>query len=103
MSKRVPFFMQHDIMDCGPTCLRMIAAYYGKSISLETLRGISYISQEGVCLLGISVAAEKIEFRSLGVLITLEQLISDVPLPCLIHWEQEYFVVLYNIKKKKNR
>lgn len=102
MSKRVPFFMQHDIMDCGPTCLRMIAAYYGKSISLETLRGISYISREGVSLLGISVAAEKIGFRSLGVLITLEQLISDVPLPCIIHWEQEHFVVLYNIKKKRN-
>ena len=59
MSKSFPFFNQHDTMDCGATCLRMIAKYYGKNYSLETLREKTYITREGVSLLGISEAAEK--------------------------------------------
>ena len=54
-------------MDCGPTCLRMIAKYYGKSYSLQTLRARSFISREGVSLLGISDAGEAIGFRTAGV------------------------------------
>ena len=62
-----PFYNQHDAMDCGPTCLRMIAAFYGRIYSLENLREKSLITSEGTSLLGISEAAENIGFRTTGV------------------------------------
>ena len=70
MMKRFPHYLQHDAMDCGPTCLRMIAKYYGKNYSLQTLRERSFITCEGVSMLGISDAAESIGFRTLGVRIS---------------------------------
>ncbi|PLX01116.1 MAG: ABC transporter ATP-binding protein [Marinilabiliales bacterium] len=88
-------------MDCGPSCLRMIAKHYGKTFSLQTLRDMSYITREGVSLLGISEAAESLGFRSKGVRISWEQLSERAPLPCIVHWRQEHFVVVYKIKKDK--
>ncbi len=85
-------------MDCGPTCLRMIAKHYGKNFSLQRLREISGINREGVSLLGISEAAEKIGFRTMGSRLTIEQL-SELELPAILHWNQNHFVVLYKIKK----
>lgn len=97
-----PHYLQHDAMDCGPTCLRMIAKYYGKTYSLQTLREHSFITREGVSMLGISDAAEFIGFRTSGVRISLQQLVEDMPLPCILHWNQNHFVVCYGIKKKKD-
>lgn len=99
--KSFPHYIQLDSMDCGPTSLRMIAKYYGRSYSLQNLRERSFITREGVSLLGISDAAESIGFRTNGVKITFEQLVSDVPLPCILHWNQTHFVVCYDIHKKK--
>lgn len=96
-----PHYTQYDAMDCGPACLRMIAKYYGKEYSLSFLRDKSFISREGVSLLGISDAAESIGFKTLGVRISLEQLIKDMPLPCILHWNQNHFVVCYKIEKKR--
>jgi ATP-binding cassette subfamily B protein len=79
----------------------MIAKYYGKHYSLETLRQQSFITREGVSMLGISDAAEYIGFRTSGVLISFEQLTQDVPFPCIVHWKQNHFVVVYKIKKDK--
>lgn len=87
-------------MDCGPTCLRMVAKYYGKSYSLQYLRSRSYITREGVSMLGISEAAENIGFRTKGYRLTWEELRDEVPLPCIVHWKQQHFVVVYDIKKK---
>lgn len=86
-------------MDCGPTCLRMVAKFYGKNFNLQRLRDISGINREGVSLLGISEAAEKIGFRSIGSKLTLNQL-SEIELPAIIHWNQNHFVVLYKIKRE---
>lgn len=97
-----PHFRQLDAMDCGPTCLRMIAKYYGKDYSLETLRKRSFITRAGVSMLGISDAAESIGFKTMGVRISFNQLIKDMPLPCILHWNQRHFVVCYDIKKTKN-
>ena len=96
--KKFPFFKQSDQMDCGPTCLRMVAKYYGKSFSLQRLREIAGINREGVSLLGISEAAEKIGFRTTGAKLSPDQL-PDVDLPAILHWNQNHFVVLYKIKK----
>jgi len=87
-------------MDCGPTCIRMIAAFYGKSYSLQKLRQLAHITREGVSLLGLSEAAEAIGFRTIGARITFEQLFQ-APKPCVVHWDQEHFVVVYKLRKGK--
>ncbi|SDH74702.1 peptidase domain-containing ABC transporter [Mucilaginibacter gossypii] len=97
---RFQFYKQPDQMDCGPTCLRMIARHYGRNFTVQTLRRLCEINKEGVSLLGISDAAEKIGFRSMGVKLNAAQL-KDAELPCILHWRQNHFVVLYNIKKHK--
>lgn len=88
-------------MDCGPTCLRMISKYYGKSIELAQFRTLSSTTREGSSLLGIGEAAEKIGFRTIGVKVSYEMLLADVPLPCIAHWNQNHFVVIYKIRKGK--
>ena len=99
MSK-FPHYKQLDTMDCGPTCLRVVAKYYGKSYSLQYLRNHAYLTREGVSMLGISEAAEHIGFRTKGYRLTWEELRDDVPLPCIVHWKQRHFVVVYAIKIK---
>ncbi|SDM62023.1 ATP-binding cassette, subfamily B [Pedobacter steynii] len=83
-------------MDCGPTCLRMIAKHYGRNYTLQRLREVSGINRQGVSLLGISEAAEKIGFRTTGLRIPLSKL-QEIDLPCILHWQQNHFVVLYKI------
>lgn len=99
--KRFPFYAQYDTMDCGPSCLRMIARYYGRSYSLQTLRHRSFITREGVSMLGISDAAESIGMRTMGARLTMAQLIEGVQLPCILHWNQCHFVVCYKIKRNR--
>lgn len=95
------WYKQFDYMDCGPTCLRMIAKHYGRSYTLQTLRQKSGINREGVSLLGISEAAEEIGFRTVGAKITWDQLKNEASLPCIVYWSQAHFVVVYRIKGKK--
>lgn len=97
-----PFYKQLDAMDCGPSCLRMVARYYGKSFNLEKLRELSYITREGVSMMGISHAAEAIGMHTQGVKITYEQLRNEATLPVIAHWGQRHFVVVYKIKKKRS-
>jgi len=85
-------------MDCGPTCLRMVCSYYGRKIAIQKLRALCYINRGGVNLLAISEAAEKIGLRSTGVKLSLNQL-NEAELPCILHWRQNHFVVLYKISK----
>lgn len=99
--KVFPNYKQLDAMDCGPTCLRMIAKYYGKSYSIQNLREKAFITREGVSMLGISDAAESIGFHTNGVQITFEQLAEEAPLPCILHWNQNHFVVCYGVKKRR--
>ncbi|ALO16810.1 RTX-I toxin determinant B [Salinivirga cyanobacteriivorans] len=95
------FYTQPDAMDCGPTCLRMVAAYYGKHYSLPSLRAKSHITREGVSLLGISDAAEAIGFRTMGVKVSFDKLKKENPLPCIAHWRENHFVVVYKISGGK--
>ena len=101
MLRTFPHYTQLDAMDCGPTCLRMIAKYYGRSYTLQTLRERSFLTREGVSMLGISDAAESVGFRTNGVKISLEQLKKEALLPCILHWNQNHFVVLYKVKNDK--
>ena len=98
----IPFHHQMDLFDCGPASLKMIAEHYGKSYTMQTLREYCFITREGVSMQGISDAAEHIGFRTLGVRATFDQLADDFPLPCILHWNQNHFVVCYKIKRKRN-
>ncbi len=101
--KSFPHYQQQEAADCGPSCLRMIAKYYGKVYSAEMLRKRCFISREGVSLLGISDAAESIGFRTIGVQISFKQLAEDASFPCILHWNQNHFVVCYGIEKRKRK
>lgn len=96
-----PFYKQPDAMDCGPTCLRMVAKYYGKNVTLQELRSLANTTREGSSLLGLSDAAEKIGLRTLGVKVTYEKMLEDATMPCIAHWNQNHFVVVYKMKKDK--
>ncbi|MFW9970383.1 MAG: peptidase domain-containing ABC transporter [Candidatus Odinarchaeota archaeon] len=98
-----PVIKQTNLTDCGPTCLQMVAKYYGKIFRIDNLREKCYNNRGGTTLLGISKGAEKIGFRTLGVSITFEQLYKKINLPCIIHWQNNHFVVVYKIIKKRNK
>ncbi len=97
---KFPFFNQLDSYDCGPTCLKMISSYYGKKVDLENLRESSFITRNGVSLLGISQSAETLGYRTLIASLDIKTLILECPLPAILHWNQDHFVVLYKVKKK---
>lgn len=99
---KFPHYTQLDNMDCGPTCLRMIAKYFGRAIPIQLLRDKCQISKEGTSLLGIAQAAEEIGFRSISVKIEFSVLTDEVSLPCIIHWRQNHYVVLYAIRKPRH-
>lgn len=99
--RRFILYKQLDKMDCGPSCLRMIAKYYNRNYSLQTLREKCFITREGVSFLGISDAAESIGFRTKAVRISFEQLKNDIVFPAILHWNQNHFVVIFKIKRNK--
>lgn len=96
--KKFPFYKQKDAKDCGPTCLKIIAKHYKKTIAIQHLRTLSETTREGSSLLGLSEASEKIGFRSLGVKLTQERL-KEAPLPCILHWNKNHYAILYKVKK----
>jgi ATP-binding cassette subfamily B protein len=96
--KKFPTYRQADSKDCGPTCLKIVSKYYGKTLNIQQLREFSETTREGSNLLFLSDAAEKIGFRTLGVKLNVESL-EEAPLPCILHWNKEHYVVLYDVKK----
>ena len=98
MNQRFPFYRQYDTKDCGPTCLKIIAKHYKKTISIQQLRQLSETTRVGSSLLGLSEAGEDLGFRSLGIKVDLQRLL-EAPLPCVLHWNKNHYVVLYKIKK----
>lgn len=101
MAKNFPFFHQLERMDCGATCLRMIARHYNRYYSLEYLRELTHMGRQGVSLLEISDAAETIGMQTLAVSVEFERLHDDIPLPFIAHWEDDHFVVVHDIKPDK--
>ena len=99
--KDFPHITQPDTMECGATCLRMIAQYYGKKYSAETMQRLCRITREGVSMLSLSDAAEELGFRSVCGRISLERVVEQRPFPCILYWNQAHFVVLYDVKKKR--
>ena len=98
--KKFKFYGQYDAMQCGIACLRMVCAYYGREYSSDFISKYCHATTEGVSLLGIMEAATKLGFQTVCNRLTLEQL-REKNLPCVLHWNQNHFVVLYKIKKQK--
>ncbi|RKF02906.1 ATP-binding cassette subfamily B protein [Tenacibaculum lutimaris] len=96
--KKFPNYKQTEAKDCGPTCIKIIAKHYGKTINTQQLRSLSETTREGSSLLGLSEAVESIGFKSLGIKLAYNKL-KEAPLPCIIHWNKNHYVVLYKIKK----
>lgn len=92
---------QRDAKDCGPSCLAMIIKHYGRDFNIDSIRTVCSLNREGVSLLGISKAAETIGFKTVGGRLSFDTLAFEVPLPCIVHWNQNHFVVVYKIKKHK--
>ena len=98
--KRFPSYRQLDHMDCGPTCLRMVARFYGQYYSLEALREKTHMGKQGTSLLNLSEAAEHLGFRTEAVATDYDTLQKDVLLPCIAHWHDRHYVVVYRVTKK---
>lgn len=96
--KKFPHYKQTESKDCGPTCIKIIAKYHGKIINTQQLRTLSETTREGSSLLGLSEAVEKMGFRSIGIKLSYAKLL-EAPLPCIIHWNKNHYVVLYKISK----
>ncbi|WP_431294968.1 cysteine peptidase family C39 domain-containing protein [Pedobacter sp. P26] len=96
------FCAQYDSFDCGPACLSMIASFYGRDYDLRFLRSKSFLNRKGVSLQGICEAGEFIGLDHFSAKLTLNTLgakNNEVKMPCIIHWNQNHFVVLYKISK----
>jgi ATP-binding cassette subfamily B protein len=99
--RKFPFYKQHDEMDCGPTCLRIISKYYGKTFSLDYLRALTHTGRTGTTLLALSEAAEQIGFRTMGSRVSYDYLMEAAPFPCVAYWGQRHYVVLYKAGRKQ--
>ena len=82
-----PYYKQHDAMQCGITCLQMICKHYGKEFSTETLSSYCFATTEGVSLLGISEATNKLGLYCICGRVSMEQM-REAPLPCILHWKR---------------
>lgn len=96
---RFSFFKQLDVMDCGATCLRIVAKQYGREYSINKLRRICETGKQGVSMYAISNAGEQIGFHTLGAKVKIED-IKEIPLPAILHWKDSHFVVLHHIYSK---
>lgn len=97
---KFPFIYQHDSMQCGVSCLFMVCKYFRQEFSISFLSNICISTTEGVSLLGIREAAEKVGLKTVSGKIWIGKL-TQSPLPCILHWNQNHFVVLYKVKKKR--
>ncbi len=97
--KKFPNYKQTESKDCGPTCIKIITKFYGKTINTQQLRTLSETTRKGSSLLGLGEAVESIGFRSLGAQLSFIKL-QEAPLPCILHWNKNHYVVLYKIKKE---
>ncbi|MHA7060294.1 cysteine peptidase family C39 domain-containing protein [Aquimarina sp. M1] len=96
-----PIILQDKPIQCGPVCLKMVSKYYGKDIALKELEKLSGMTDSGTSLLGLSEAAESIGLKNLGVKISFEQLSNEVPLPAILHWNNNHYIVVYKVSQNK--
>lgn len=101
--KTFSFTHQLDNMDCGPACLKMIAEHYGRVYPIQLLRDYCSITKVGASFLGISDAAEKIGLRPTATMPTFSYFAKEIKLPCIVHWNQQHFVIVYKIGRNRHK
>lgn len=101
-SRKFPFVRQYDSADCGPACLQMLSKYYQKEYELNELRHICNTGKDGTSLLSLSEAAEKIGFEAIPLKINVDDFNQEIPLPCILFWGNNHYVVLYKVSVKRN-
>ncbi|WP_430410190.1 peptidase domain-containing ABC transporter [Kordia sp.] len=101
MINRFPIYIQSEAKDCGPSCVKIVSQFYKKKVSIELLRSLGETTRSGTSLTGLILAAEKIGFRAVAAQENFTLLQEEIPLPCIAHWNQEHFVVVYKITKKR--
>ena len=97
---RFPVRRQLELTDCGPVCIQIIAAYYGKNIPLSQLREYCNVTRIGISIQDLLTGCKRIGFDSVAAHVNINE-IGRMPLPAILFWRQEHFVVLYKIKKRK--
>ena len=102
MQNKFKFFRQLESLDCGPTCLKMISHFYGKTYTSDYLRKLCYADRSGVSLAGINEGAKSIGFNTIAAKLTYKQLTTEASLPCIIHWRSNHFVVVLAKQTKSN-
>lgn len=100
-TKSFPSIKQPESKDCGPTALRIVAKHFKKDIPLSYIRELAGTTRSGSDLLQLSDTAEKLGFRTIGVKCGFDTLVNEVPKPCIVHWNQSHYVVVYKVKKDK--
>lgn len=100
--KKFPICIQHDAMDCGAACIKMITDFNLQSYSLSEIKEICMPTREGISLSNIAQTLDELDYNTIGGKLTVERLCTKAPLPCILHWNQEHFVVLHKISKMKN-
>lgn len=99
--KNFPIIRQEQPMQCGPICIQMIGKYYGRNLDIKQLEVDAKMGDDGTSLLGLSEAADIVGLNNLSVRISFEKLVEDMPLPAIVHWNQNHFVVVYHVTKSK--
>jgi len=100
MFKKFPEEFQMDSQDCGPAALKIIAKYFGRYYSLQYLRDKCGLTKEGISMLDLSTGAESIGLRTLAIRGDIEDVVCRIPLPAIIFWNDNHFVVVYDADKK---
>lgn len=98
--RKITIIFQHDSMQCGIACLQMVCKYFGREYSLDSLSKLCFATTEGVSMLGINEAANTLGLHTISARVTTTML-GKAPLPSILHWDQNHFVVLYKVKKGK--
>ena len=101
MTTSFPNILQYDSMQCGVACLQMICEYYHKKYSTNYLSGLCNTTTEGVSMLSIRDTAFALGLESNCGKVNIKG-IKKISSPCILHWNQNHFVVLYKVKKGKN-
>ena len=99
--REFPIIIQETLMQCGPICIQMIGKYYGKDLDVKQLERVSKMDETGTSLFGLGEAANSVGLENISVKIPFTALVEDAPLPAIVHWNQNHFVVVYRATKRK--
>jgi ATP-binding cassette subfamily B protein len=100
--RSIPFVLQIDAMDCGAASLAMVCRHFGREVSLSLIRRLCHVSQDGTSLKAMCHAATELGLAARPVKASLRNL-PLMPLPAIVHWEGNHWVVLYDVGKSHVR